>query len=79
MTDDVLEGRVSESEFRQAIVWLAGTLLAHALLVPSALLIVFMARYRRGRGRLRLGGTAGDYSCRAEELDDARHIDVLVL
>ena len=49
MTDDVVEGRVSESQFRQAIVWLvgsrlAGTLLAQALLVPSALLIVFVAR-----------------------------------
>jgi hypothetical protein len=49
MTDDVVEGRVSESAFRQAIVWLvgsrlAGTLLAQALLVPSALLIVFVAR-----------------------------------
>jgi hypothetical protein len=48
MTDDVIEGRVSEGEFRQAIVWLvgsrlAGTLLAQALLVPSALLIVFVA------------------------------------
>jgi hypothetical protein len=49
MTDDVVEGRVSESQFRQAIVWLvgsrlAGTLLAQALLVPSAQLIVFVAR-----------------------------------
>ena len=48
MTDDVVEGRVSEGEFRQAIVWLvgsrlAGTLLAQALLVPSAMLIVFVA------------------------------------
>lgn len=49
MTDDVVEGRVSESQFRQAIVWLvgsrlAGTLLAQALLVPSAALIVYVAR-----------------------------------
>lgn len=49
MTDDVVEGRVSEPAFRQAIVWLvgsrlAGTLLAQALLVPSAMLIVFVAR-----------------------------------
>jgi hypothetical protein len=49
MTDDVVEGRVSEPAFRQAIVWLvgsrlAGTLLAQALLVPSAVLIVFVAR-----------------------------------
>jgi hypothetical protein len=49
MTDDVVEGRVSEPAFRQAIVWLVGsrlvgTLLAQALLVPSAMLIVFVAR-----------------------------------
>ena len=48
MTDDVVEGRVSESTFRHAIVWLVGsrllgTLLAQALLVPSAMLIVFVA------------------------------------
>jgi len=48
MTDDVVEGRVSEGEFRKAIVWLvgsrlAGTLLAQALLVPSAMLIVLVA------------------------------------
>jgi len=49
MTDDVVEGRVSESQFRKAVVWLtgsrlAGTLLAQLLLVPSALLIVWVAR-----------------------------------
>ena len=49
MTDDVVEGRVSESQFRRAVVWLvgsrlAGTLLAQALLIPSALLIVYVAR-----------------------------------
>ena len=49
MTDDVVEGRVGESEFRRAVVWLvgsrlAGTLLAQLLLVPSALLIVIVAR-----------------------------------
>jgi hypothetical protein len=49
MTDDVIEGRVSESQFRRAVVWLvgsrlAGTLLAQALLVPSALLIAWVAR-----------------------------------
>jgi hypothetical protein len=48
MTDDVVEGRVSEGEFRKAIVWLvgsrlAGTMLAQALLVPSAMLIVLVA------------------------------------
>jgi hypothetical protein len=49
MTDDVVEGRVSESQFRRAVVWLvgsrlAGTLLAQLLLLPSALLIVVVAR-----------------------------------
>jgi len=49
MTDDVVEGRVSESSFRRAVVWLvgsrlAGTLLAQLLLVPSALLIAWVAR-----------------------------------
>jgi hypothetical protein len=49
MTDDVVEGRVSEPAFRQAIVWLVasrlvGTLLAQALLVPSAMLITLVAR-----------------------------------
>jgi hypothetical protein len=48
MTDDVVEGRVSESDFRRAVVWLvgsrlAGTLLAQFLLVPSAMLIVYVA------------------------------------
>ncbi|MFL6707159.1 MAG: lipid II flippase Amj family protein [Massilia sp.] len=49
MTDDVIDGRVSESQFRRAVVWLvgsrlAGTLLAQALLVPSAALIVMVAK-----------------------------------
>lgn len=49
MTDDVIEGRVSDSQFRRAVVWLvgsrlAGTLLAQLLLVPSALLIVWVAK-----------------------------------
>jgi hypothetical protein len=49
MTDDVVEGKVGESQFRKAVVWLigsrlAGTLLAQALLVPSALLIAQVAR-----------------------------------
>lgn len=49
MTDDVIEGRVSEPQFRKAIVWLvgsrlAGTVLAQFLLVPSAFLIVYVAR-----------------------------------
>ena len=49
MTDDVIEGKVSEPEFRKAIVWLvgsrlAGTLLAQALLVPAAMGIVVIAK-----------------------------------
>jgi hypothetical protein len=49
MTDDVVEGKASEPEFRKAIVWLvgsrlAGTALAQVLLVPSALAIAFIAR-----------------------------------
>lgn len=49
MTDDVIEGKVGESQFRKAVVWLvgsrlAGTLLAQALLVPSAMLIAWVAR-----------------------------------
>jgi len=48
MTDDVVEGRVSEANFRRTIVWLvgsrfAGTLLAQVLLLPAASLIVFVA------------------------------------
>jgi hypothetical protein len=49
MTDDVIEGKVSETQFRKAVVWLvgsrlSGTLLAQALLVPSALLITLVAK-----------------------------------
>lgn len=49
MTDDVIEGKVTESQFRKAVVWLvgsrlAGTVLAQALLVPSAMLIAWTAR-----------------------------------
>jgi len=49
MTDDVVEGKVSEGQFRRAVVWLigsrlAGTLLAQALFIPSAILIVYVAR-----------------------------------
>lgn len=48
MTDDVVEGRVSEPSFRQAVVWLvgsrfAGTLLAQLLLIPAATMIVYVA------------------------------------
>jgi len=50
MTDDVVEGRVSESLFRRTIVWislsrLAGTLLAQALLLPSAAAIAWVANH----------------------------------
>ena len=48
MTDDVVEGKMSESAFRRAIVWLvggrfAGTILAQVLLIPAATLIVKVA------------------------------------
>lgn len=44
MTDDVIEGKIEESQFRRAVVWLvgsrlAGTLIAQFLLVPSAVII----------------------------------------
>ena len=50
MTDDVVEGRVSEPLFRRTIVWisfsrLAGTLLAQALFLPAALAIAWVANY----------------------------------
>jgi hypothetical protein len=49
MTDDVVDGRVSEPAFRRAIVWLvgsrvAGTLLAQLLLIPSATAIAYVAQ-----------------------------------
>jgi hypothetical protein len=49
MTDDVVEGKVSEGQFRKAIVWLvgsrlAGTVAAQALLAPAAMLIAMVAR-----------------------------------
>jgi hypothetical protein len=48
MTDDVIEGRVSEPLFRRTIVWisfsrLAGTLLAQVLFLPSAMAIAWVA------------------------------------
>ncbi len=48
MTDDVIEGKVSEGNFRRAVVWLvasrlAGTLLAQAILVPAAMAIALVA------------------------------------
>jgi hypothetical protein len=50
MTDDVVEGRVSEPLFRRTIVWislsrLAGTLLAQLLFLPSAQAIAWVANY----------------------------------
>lgn len=49
MTDDVIEGKIEESQFRRAVVWLvgsrlAGTLIAQFLLVPSAVVIVGAAK-----------------------------------
>ena len=49
LTDDVVDGRATESTFRRAVVWMlgsrfAGTLLAQALLTPAASLVAFIAR-----------------------------------
>jgi hypothetical protein len=48
MTDDVVEGKLSEPCFRRAIVWLVGsrcmgTFVAQVLLVPAAAVIVYVA------------------------------------
>lgn len=53
MTDDVMEGRVSEPAFRRAVVWfagsrVAGTLLAQLLLLPAASCIALLARMMPG-------------------------------
>lgn len=50
MTDDAVEGRVSQALFRRTIVWislsrLAGTMLAQLLFLPSAQLIAWIANY----------------------------------
>jgi hypothetical protein len=50
MTDDVIEGRVSEPLFRRTIVWisfsrLAGTILAQLLFVPAAMAIAWVANF----------------------------------
>jgi hypothetical protein len=50
MTDDVVEGRVSEALFRRTIVWislsrLAGTLLAQVLFLPAAQAVAWIANY----------------------------------
>lgn len=48
LTDDVVDGSVSQETFRRAMIWvslsrLVGTLLAQALLVPAAVVIAFAA------------------------------------
>ena len=48
MTDDAVEGKVDEADFRRAITFislsrLAGTILAQALLLPAAMLIAWVA------------------------------------
>lgn len=49
LTDDVVDGQMSEASFRRSIVWisgsrLVGTLLAQALFVPAALAIAWVAQ-----------------------------------
>jgi hypothetical protein len=50
LTDDVIEGKATESHFRRAVVWLvgsrlAGTILAQLILVPGAMLIASVAQF----------------------------------
>ena len=50
MTDDVAEGKVPEALFRRTIVWisisrLVGTILAQAVLLPSAIAIAWIANF----------------------------------
>ena len=50
MTDDVVDGRIPEALFRRTIVWislsrLVGSLLAQALLLPSAAAVAWVANY----------------------------------
>ncbi len=50
MTDDVVEGRVSEAMFRRTIVWislsrLAGTILAQVLFLPAAQAVAWIANF----------------------------------
>jgi hypothetical protein len=42
MTDDVIEGRTTESHFRRAVVWLVGSRLAGALLFHVWLSLGFL-------------------------------------
>ena len=49
MTDDVIDGKVSEPCFRRAVVWLVGsrfvgTLVAQLLFVPAATMIAYVAK-----------------------------------
>lgn len=48
LTDDVVDGKLSEASFRRGIIWisgsrLAGTILAQALFLPAALLVAWTA------------------------------------
>ena len=50
MTDDVIDGRVSEAVFRRTIIWISlsrliGTILAQTLFLPAARLIALIANY----------------------------------
>ena len=50
MTDDVIDGRVSEAVFRRTIIWislsrLVGTILAQVLFMPAAQLVAWIANY----------------------------------
>jgi hypothetical protein len=50
ITDDAVDGRVSESAFRRVIVWisvsrLAGTVLAQALFLPAAQAVAWVSNY----------------------------------
>lgn len=40
MTDDVIEGKIEESQFRRAVVWLMEMVIAQFLLMPSRVVIV---------------------------------------
>jgi len=50
MTDDVIDGRVTEPMFRRTIMWISfsrlfGTLLAQAIFLPAAQMIAWVANY----------------------------------
>ena len=50
ITDDAVEGQVSEPDFRRAIVWisvsrLAGTVLAQVLFLPAAMAVAWVSNY----------------------------------